>query len=114
MDGRIQLPVIQYVQKYFKATYVDMITEASPVGVLALRPRSRRAGEIFRRVEISVRAHGSTQLAIVAHHDCAGNPVAGVVQKAHLEICMALLSERYPAMERIGLWVDADWKVQSV
>lgn len=114
MDGRIQLPVVEFVRDHFGAPYVDMITEAGPVGVLALRPHSNVARAIFQRVEISIQAHGSTQLAVVAHHNCAGNPVSAREQAAQLVVCLKLLKRRYPQMERIGLWVDANWTVQAV
>ncbi len=35
MDGRVQLPVIAYLQKRFNVTYVDTITEAGPNLLLA-------------------------------------------------------------------------------
>ena len=106
MDGRVQLPVISYLQNRFGVQYVDAVTEAGPVGVLATRPSSENAMSIFRRVKISIRAHGSQGIAIVAHHDCAGNPVPASKQKQQLKICLNLLSTRYPRLEIIGLWVD--------
>ena len=35
MDGRVQLPVIKYLQKRFNVEYVDSITEAGPNLVLS-------------------------------------------------------------------------------
>jgi len=32
MDGRVQLPVINYLKERFSANYVDMITEPGPNG----------------------------------------------------------------------------------
>ena len=31
MDGRVQLPVIKYVQEKFDILFVDMITEPGPI-----------------------------------------------------------------------------------
>lgn len=112
MDGRIQVPVVEFVQAHFGAPYVDMITEAGPAGILARRPHSNEARSIFHRVDISIQAHGSRQIAVVAHHDCAGNPVPPGEQAAHLAACLKLLGRKYPRMERIGLWVDEKWSVQ--
>lgn len=35
MDGRVQLPVIKYLQDRFKVQYVDTITEPGPNLILA-------------------------------------------------------------------------------
>jgi len=35
MDGRCQLPVIEWMKKRYGVEYVDMITEPGPDGVLA-------------------------------------------------------------------------------
>ncbi len=35
MDGRVQLPVIKYLQKHFNVDYVDSITEPGPNLILA-------------------------------------------------------------------------------
>ena len=113
IDGRIQLPVIAFLQNRFGVAYVDVVTEAGPVAVLALRPESGDAKSIFRRVEISIQAHLSKGIAIVAHHDCAGNPIPDSEQRQQLQTCLELLSKRYPQLEVVGLWLDEYWKVQK-
>jgi hypothetical protein len=35
MDGRVQLPVIEWLKKEYEADYVDMITEPGPNKILA-------------------------------------------------------------------------------
>ena len=35
MDGRVQKPVIEYLQKSFGVDYVDMVTEPGPNKILA-------------------------------------------------------------------------------
>jgi hypothetical protein len=106
MDGRIQLPVIAYLQARFGAEYVDNVTEAGPAGVLIKHLESGNAESIFRRVDISIRAHASKGIAIVAHHDCAGNPVPDSEQVLQIQLCIEILSERYPKVEVVGLWLD--------
>jgi hypothetical protein len=91
MDGRIQLPVIAYLQARFGAEYVDNVTEAGPAGVLIKHLESGNAESIFRRVDISIRAHASKGIAIVAHHDCAGNPVPDSEQVLQIQLCIGIL-----------------------
>lgn len=114
MDGRVQVPVIDYLKHRLLVDYVDMVTEAGPVAVLASDPESERSLSILRRVEISARAHGSSAIAMVAHDECAGNPVSEFEQREQLERCLGLLRERYPYAEVLGLWIDGSWKVHEV
>ena len=113
IDGRVQLPAITYLQNRFGVKYVDNVTEASPVGGLTVFPESEIALSIFRRVELSIQAHASKGIALVAHHDCAGNPISDSEQIQQIQKCLITLSNRYPQLEVIGLWLDKDWTVQE-
>lgn len=113
IDGRVQIPVIAYLQNRFGVEYVDVVTEAGPVGILSQRADSSDAKSIYRRVELSILAHFSQVTAVVAHHDCAGNPVSDSEQKQQLRICLEILSQRYPRMEVVGLWLDQNWAVHA-
>jgi hypothetical protein len=114
MDGRIQLPVIQYLQNRFSSENIDNITEAGPVGILVQENHSQEFKAILRRVRISIRAHGSDQLAIVAHHDCAGNPLPDAEQVQQVQEALSVLEQQYPAMEIIGLWLDENCEIHEI
>ena len=73
LDGRAQLPVISYLTRRFGVEFVDVVSEAGPAGILARNSESQGSRSIFRRIDISIEAHQSRAIAIVAHHDCAGN-----------------------------------------
>jgi len=113
IDGRVQLPVIAYLQDRFGVEFVDNVTEAGPVGILLKNLESRYAESIFERVDVSFRAHASKGIAIVAHHDCAGNPVPDSQQVHQIQQCIEILSNRYPHVEVIGLWLDRNWSVNE-
>ena len=66
---------------------------------------------IFRRVDISINAHSTQSIAIVAHHDRAGNPVPDLHQKQQFQLCIEVLSKHYPNAEVAGLWLDSEWSV---
>lgn len=114
IDGRTQLPVIQWLSDRFGVNQVDLVTEPGVVRVLAHDPESDEATSICKRVDVSIRAHDSRGLAIVAHHDCAGNPVADDEQINQLAVSLDRLAKRYPHMALLALWVDRDWAVHEI
>ena len=114
MDGRVQLPVIEYLKDRFGVTYVDSVTEPGPVKILAEQIDSQLAESIFDRVDISVGKHKSTGIAIVAHFNCAGNPAEESAQKKQLISAIENISVKYPELPVVGLWVDNEWKVFEV
>jgi hypothetical protein len=113
MDGRIQLPVIHYLQEHFGTEYVDVVTEPGPNGILASGSDQQAVESIEKRVRISVEKHASVGIAVVGHHDCAGNPTPEDLQKVHIAESMAWAKANF-AVPVIGLWVDHNWQVSRV
>jgi len=114
MDGRTQLPVNEFLRAKCHVDYVDTITEAGPVRILAEDNYSLLAESIRNRIDISINKHKSEVIALVAHYDCAGNPVDKTRQLEHLQSAIQWLKEKYPAAEILGLWVDSEWKVEYI
>jgi carbonic anhydrase len=114
MDGRTQLPVNAWMRERFGAEFVDTITEPGPNGILAVRADSAAVESILARVRISVEGHGSSAVAVVGHHDCAGNPADETTQLAQVRDAVAVIGEQFPGVEVIGLWVDEDWQVEEL
>ncbi|NOX21107.1 MAG: hypothetical protein GXO99_07610 [Nitrospirae bacterium] len=114
MDGRIQMPVIRYLQKRFNAEYVDVITEAGPNLILARQSENNSVESILRRLRVSIENHKSLGIAIVGHHDCAGNPAPEELQIEHIRKAVEFIKGHYPEIETIGLWVDENWSVKEV
>jgi len=114
MDGRVQLPIIKYLQKKYQAEYVDMITEAGPVKIIAQGLEKDIMRDIKKRLTISSQRHGSKTLAVVAHHDCAGNPVSKEKQLQDLEKSVQVIRKWKLFDKIISLWVDENWRVKSV
>jgi hypothetical protein len=114
MDGRTQIPVIDYIRKKYKVDYVDMITEPGPIRILAEKTDKPTLESIKRRVGISIGKHGSVHIVIVGHHDCAGNPVEKAIQlKQILESIWTVRSWGLRA-ETLGLWLDEEWVAHEV
>ena len=114
MDGRVQLPVINYLMDRFKADYIDSITEPGPVLYLAEQTDSERTKSILQRVDISINHHKSTGIAVIAHYDCAGNTVDDKTQIAQLAPAVEFLADKYPNTDITGLWVDSDSSVTEI
>ena len=114
MDGRVQLPVINYLRDQYQAEYVDSITEPGPIKIIAEGQNLTILNNILLRIDISIKKHGSELIAVVGHHDCAGNPESEAVQVKQIEQSIKFLQKKYPAAELVGLWVDENWAVHDL
>ena len=114
MDGRVQLPVIRYLQKRFNVDYVDSITEAGPNLILSEDKNTSSSQAIFERLKISVEKHRSVGVAIAGHYDCAGNPSSEDDQIIHIQKAIQLVRQQYGNIEVIGLWIDKKWEVHEI
>jgi len=114
MDGRVQLPVIKYLQKRFNAEYVDSITEPGPNLILSEEKNTVLIRTIFERLKISIEHHNSVGVAVAGHHDCAGNPAPKDEQIIQIKKAVQLIRQQYQSTEIIGLWVDRNWEVHEL
>jgi carbonic anhydrase len=112
MDGRVQLPVINWIRENHSADYVDMITEAGADGHLV--QHDPVPGEILSKINISVNKHGSDQIFIVGHHDCAGHPVDEGTHRRDILRAVNKVKESFPDCGVSGLWVSDKWEVQRL
>lgn len=110
-DGRVQLPVINYLKKRFSVTYVNMITELGPNLILSELTASMIVGSIITRIDLSLHKNLSRGIAIIGHHDCTGNPSQKEEQLSHIQESIIFLKKRFPNEEIIGLWVDQNCRV---
>jgi len=114
MDGRAILPVTEWMKQQFHVDYVDMITEAGPDKVLS-KGNYDQVKSIKDRVLVSVEKHGSKVVAIVAHHDCAGNPVSKEEHLQHLQACIDTLNGwRLRDVRILALWLDELWVTEVI
>jgi len=114
MDGRVQLPVIEWMKKEYNAYFVDMITEPGPNKILAENESCALIDSLKKRVEISVLKHASTCIAIVGHFDCAGNPVGKEKQIEQIRKSVKIIQSWGFKVPVIGLWIDNNWSVYKI
>ena len=107
IDGRVQKPIAEYMQKNFGVEYVDMITEPGPNKILSEGKDTNIIEFLRKKVEISVKKHNSELIVVAAHHDCAGNSESEELQKKHLRKAVSVIvSWGFPVKEIIALWLD--------
>lgn len=114
MDGRVQIPVIEYLKNEFKVDYVDMITEPGPNKILAENEDKTLIQSIKKRVVISTERHKSKLIAIVGHQDCAGNPADKETQFTHITLAVNNVKLWNLDAKVVGLWVDGNWQVHRI
>ncbi|GIW66692.1 MAG: hypothetical protein KatS3mg095_0590 [Candidatus Parcubacteria bacterium] len=114
MDGRVQLPVNNWLRKRFQADFVDTITEPGPNRILATNSPKFLVTSIKKRVEISIKKHKSKLIAIVGHYDCAGNPVTKEKQIDHILKAKQKIGSWNLGVKIICLWVNEKWKVEEI
>ena len=111
MDGRVQLPVIQWIKENYRVDFVDVITEAGMDSVLS---KQEDISEVLRIINISVNVNKSTRLFVVGHYDCRGNPVEEGVHRRQIKNAVNRLKGHWPTHEIVGIWVNKNWQVEIV
>jgi carbonic anhydrase len=111
MDGRVQLPVLQWIKANYPVNFVDVITEA---GMDAVLSGQNDISEILRSIAISVNVNKSIRLFVVGHNDCRGNPAGEQVHRQQIMDSVVRLKSHWPKHEIVGLWVNDSWQVEVV
>jgi carbonic anhydrase len=113
MDGRIQTRTIDQLITRFGARHIDNITTTGAVKHLDGTVTPTGEG-LLESLAVSVAAHGTTQVAIVAHAGCAGNPVPDGEQMAQLRKAVVAVGGRFPDLEVIGLFLDPNLGFEEI
>lgn len=111
MDGRIQLPISQWIKDQHHVDFVDTITEPGINGMIS---RRQNLDQIMRKAGISINAHHSKLIVVSGHHDCAGNPIPDEDQIAQIKEGVSIIKSWGHDVQVVGVWVDSNWSVQEV
>ena len=114
IDGRVQLPVINWLNENYEVDYVDMVTEPGPNLILADEEDKVTIESIKDRVEVSTQKHDSELIAVIGHYDCAANLADKTTQLEQIKDSIELVESWSLGVEIIGLWVDSNWQVEKV
>ena len=113
IDGRAQGPVSQWVKENQSVDYVDTVTEPGADKAL-LMENKERIDQIKTKVNISIKAHGSSVIVIAGHHDCAGNPVSEEEHLEQIKKSVGIIKSWNFPVQVFGLWVNDQWKIVQV
>ena len=114
VDGRVQVPVMEYMQKRFGVEYVDVVTEAGVCKSLSNDKDDSFADALSGTIKFLAEKHGSKAVAIVGHHDCAGNPSSMKVQHEQILASVKVIESWGLGIPVVGLWVGDDWQAEEV
>jgi len=107
IDGRVQKPVAEYIQRKFGVDYVDMITEPGPNKVLAENSDTSTINSLKEKVILSVVNRKPEVIFIAAHYNCLANPTDESTQKNQLRKAVdTITSWKLPVKKIIALWLD--------
>jgi len=114
MDGRVQVPAMNWLKEKYALDYIDTITEPGPEKILT-QGKPEQVESIKSRVFISVNKHGSETIFIAAHHDCAGNPVSKDEHIKQVRECIKIIkSWNLPVKTVAGAWINENWAVEVI
>ena len=111
MDGRIQIPLANWIKENHSVDYVDAITEP---GVDKKVAGDSDLDSIKSKVAISINAHKSGLIVVSGHFDCAGNPVSNEEHFTQIKKSVEVISSWNLGVNVIGVWVDENWKVNPI
>lgn len=115
IDGRVQVPVIEYIKERYGCAIVDVVTMPGPDLLLSQSAEQNKIGCITEAVGLSRDRNGSRHLAIAGHHDCRANPVTEEVHREQIRGAVSVLNGLLgEEMLVVGLWVDGDGVVFEV
>ncbi len=113
IDGRVQEPVAKWLKEKYLLDFVDVISEPGVDRVLASElavPQEHLRYEL----QLSVERHGSTVVAVVAHHDCAANPGSREEHVEQLHQALRVVRAWGFSASVEALWVNEEWQVEAV
>lgn len=113
IDGRVQEPVARWLKDKYLLDFVDVISEPGVDGVLAGAPVAVQE-HLRDEARLSVQQHGSSVIAVVAHHECAVNPGTREEHAAQLRRALAVIRSWSLATTVEGLWVNERWEVEAI
>jgi len=111
MDGRIQIPLTNWIKENFSVDYVDTITEP---GIDKLVADNTDLESIKIKVGISINKHESELIVVSGHYDCAGNPVSNEEHITQIKKGIEVISSWNLGAKVVGVWVDDTWKINTV
>ena len=111
IDGRIQIPLTNWIKENYSVDYVDTITEP---GIDKNVTRDSIIDSIKAEARISINAHKSELVVFSGHYNCAANPVSDQEHIEFIKKGVEVISSWDLGVKVIGVWVDDSWNVNTI
>jgi hypothetical protein len=111
MDGRIQIPISQWLKANYSIEYIDTITDH---GIVKLFSNVDEVAKIKSKVTLSIEQSNSEIILVSAHHDCEGNSVQKDEQISQVKSAMSVIKSWGLTATIVGVWVNEDLKVEVI
>ncbi|MCS5528041.1 MAG: hypothetical protein NZ747_02065 [Nitrosopumilus sp.] len=105
IDGRVQLPMINWIKDKYFVDYVDTITAPGIDKVIS----DGDVELIKKSVMISVSNHKSSHIVISGHFGCAGNPVSDEEHLIQIKKSVEIVNSWNLNVDVIGVWIDENF-----
>jgi hypothetical protein len=113
IDGRIQLPISNWIKQKYSVDYVDVITHPGSDKIIGEK-NIEGISEIKTKTLVSINAHNSKLVVISGHHDCAGNPVSKGTHLAQIKKSISIIKSWNCPVTVIGVWINEQWEIEEV
>ena len=113
IDGRIQLPISNWIKQKYSVDYVDVITHPGSDKIIGEK-NIEGISEIKTKTLVSINAHNSKLVVISGHHDCAGNPVSKEMHMTQIKKSINLIKPWDCPVTVIGIWVNDKWEIEEI
>lgn len=111
IDGRIQIPINQWLKANYNIDNVDTITEH---GIVKLFSDSKGIEKIKSKVTLSIKQSDSKIILVSAHHDCEGNQIQKDEQISQIKDAVVTIRSWKLAPTVIGIWVNEQFQVELI
>ena len=113
IDGRVQLPISNWIKKNHSVDFVDTITEPGSDKALS-EGTTNVMSQIKSKVLISINAHGSKLVIVSGHNECAANPVTREAHIEQIQKSVEIVKSWKLPVTIIGLWVNEQWEIEQI
>ena len=111
-DADMQLPIISYTEKQFGILQTYLFTVAKPSYLIAEKRDSKKVKKLLEDISVLMLKNSPKTIALVAHDNHENETEQ--TQMIFLNTAVQFLSELYPCIEVVGLWIDSRGIVQEV
>ena len=105
MDGRVQIPMNNWIKAKYAVDFVDTITAPGIDKVMF----DGNVESLKKSVMISVTNHKSHHIVVSGHFGCAGNPVSDEEHFTHIKKSVEIISSWNLDADVVGVWIDENF-----